>query len=195
MELLANIDGVIGDAARGLAVVPNPFARRRRVEPVSDGTVCGKLRGQAGRVFGEIELESIDHVLAPFEPAREVVFGQVPDNCLSEFVDEKENRQRSQVARGRGGHGTHRVSQKSGDVRHMVSSSRPHERRSSSTSRSTLSPSPCPSYRRMSSSARAKSRWPKRSLLCRDSPYPHLHEYIIRTYVRSVKDFRASPTR
>src|SRR5260370_40149558 len=37
---------------------------------------------------------------------------------------------------------------------------------------------------------------PERSLLCRDSPYPHLHETIIRTYVRSVKgNFQASRTR
>ena len=33
------------------------------------------------------------------------------------------------------------------------------------------------------------------SLLCRDSPYPHLHEDILRTYVRSVKDFEVCQTR
>ena len=33
---------------------------------------------------------------------------------------------------------------------------------------------------------------PEHSHFCRDSPHPHLHEYIIRTYVRSVKDFDVS---
>ena len=54
-QLLANVDGVVGDAARGLAVVADPLAGRRRVEPPL-GLVISKLRGEPGGVFREIEL-------------------------------------------------------------------------------------------------------------------------------------------
>ena len=37
--------------------------------------------------------------------------------------------------------------------------------------------------------SKSQKALPERSLLCPTPPYPHLHEYIIRTYVRSVKDF------
>ncbi len=97
--------------------MPDPFARGRRVQEVP-GVLGLKLRGQPGRVFREFESEAIDHMLAPLEPAGDVVVRQVLDDILEELIDEVVHRQLSKLAL-EWGDGAHRGLLKSGDESSM----------------------------------------------------------------------------
>src|SRR6202165_2769124 len=130
--------------------MPDPLAGGRRVEPVRFSVFTNLCR-RACRFLREGEIETIAHGAEPLEPAGDVAVRQVARSQLQEFVDVAPEPDVSQIAVSRSSDGAHRVLQKSGDVRHMLNSRRPHERRRSSTSRSTLSPSACPSYWRISS--------------------------------------------
>src|SRR6202521_5878144 len=130
--------------------MPDPLAGGRRVEPVRC-FLFTKLCRQACRFLREGEIETIAHVAEPLEPAGDVAVREVALSQLQEFVDVAPEADVSQIAVSRSSDGAHRFLQNSGDFRHMLNSRRPHERRRSSPPPSTLSPSPCPSYWRISS--------------------------------------------
>src|SRR2546430_890796 len=71
VELFANVAAVIGDAARGLAVMSDPLARGRCLQEFP--SIVRKGRCQPGGVFAELEFEAIDHVLAPLKPTGDIV--------------------------------------------------------------------------------------------------------------------------
>ena len=189
VKLLANVDAVVRRAARHLAVVPDPLARRRRVEAFR-GIVGCKLRSQACRVFREFEFEAIDYVVAPLEPAGDVVIRQVLDDPLKELVHDVGDRQLGEPAPGRDGDGAHRVLQKSGDVVHSRSSSWRRARRSRFTRARSSSISRSKRWR-WSSMAVTRSSSPE-LVFAETPPTPIFMYLIIRTYVRSVKPLRCA---